>query len=196
MKCLESGEYRSLLRREISEKPYESPFTPYSNYIPLESESFLPDELMNTFPYLKHLAETTKQHKTHYEIIQSYFQDQSTKKKVLDVGRQWLRTKKKYLCPLDAVQSLAIFVYLTRKGFWVMGEMKQQFSPDCLKEVFNHRVYHSVKYLRETNKIYKNMKVSVELGEQLSLKTISSGNKTWYCSICMIYDCGRHVQDL
>lgn len=44
-------------------------------------------------------------------------------------------------------------------------------------------------YLRPSLKIYQNLKMSVEVGDEISERTLPMVMKTWYCCLCMSYDC-------
>jgi hypothetical protein len=47
-------------------------------------------------------------------------------------------------------------------------------------------------YIRASLKMHKNLKISLEVGEEITEKTLPLTMKTWYCAICMCYDCEKH----
>lgn len=50
-------------------------------------------------------------------------------------------------------------------------------------------------YIRTSLKTHQNLKISVEVGDEINQKTLPMVMKTWYCAICMSYDCEKHKPD-
>ena len=151
------------------------------------------DELINTFPYIKQVSEDAKneEKKQCYIDINEFFSN----KRNMDIMEQWTQVKKKYLCPLDAIKALSLFVVITKKGTEVIDSLYKKYSPLCLKKVFMHKIFKSVKYIRPSPRLYKNIKISIELGDEINLKKLAETPKSLYCSVCFLYDCGKHHAD-
>ena len=73
-----------------------------------------------------------------------------------------------------------------------MKKLKEKYAPKCEMNVFRHWIFKSIKYLRPNAKFYKNLSVSLNLGDNISLKTLGDTPKSLYCSVCYLYDCGKH----
>ena len=49
--------------------------------------------------------------------------------------------------------------------------------------------------MRPTTRLYKNLSVSINLGDEITLKTLSDAQKSLYCPVCYLYDCGKHQSE-
>ena len=151
------------------------------------------DEIINTFPYVKQVSDDLKgeEKKLCYTDINDFFSNKPN----IDINEQWAKVKERYICPLDAIKALSLFVVITKKGTGVIDELYRRYSPRCLKKIFVHRIFKSVKYLRPLPRLYKNIKISVELGDEINLRKLASTPKALYCPVCFLYDCGKHQSE-
>jgi hypothetical protein len=89
----------------------ESQYSPYSVFIPIEGESYMNDEVMNTFVYLSHLRDTAKRIEAEklYGEIQEYFSDGKVHGREYVFG-QWMKVKVKYICQMDTLSATALLI--------------------------------------------------------------------------------------
>lgn len=50
-------------------------------------------------------------------------------------------------------------------------------------------------YVRSALRTHQNLKISVDVKDEVNLKTLPMVMKTWYCTLCMRYDCEKHKLD-
>lgn len=66
------------------------------------------------------------------------------------------------------------------------------FENKSLLEIFMERILATNKYFERESRVNKAWKISVEINDKINEANISKTMKMLYCSICLIYDCGKH----
>lgn len=147
----------------------ESHFSPYSVYIPLQDESHMRDEVINTFPYIAHLSDSGKPYEVdnYYKELEVYFKD--GKIRGIDyVQAQWKKVKAKYICPIDSVKAISLFIEITRKNSKIIKEFEKLYIGNCKPEMFFFRISKTTLYIRKSVKLQTNLKISMELGDEIN----------------------------
>lgn len=73
---------------------------------------------MNTFPYIRDVVESKSKDERLfcYQDINLMLSGQEKTRKMLNIDEQWKKIKKKYLCRLDSLKSLGLFIMITKYG--------------------------------------------------------------------------------
>ena len=87
----------------------------YSSFIPLQMQTQFDDELTCTFPYLRHLADQSRSSERNCILEQMA----EHMKKCREEGRVetgWEDTLRHYLCPLDSLRAIELYLLLKKNG--------------------------------------------------------------------------------
>lgn len=171
-------------------------YSPYSVTIPLQSESYLNDELINTFALLSNMKDQGKNCEliSHCQDIYDYFIN-AKREGPKYIQEQWVKIKKKYICGIDSIKAVSILIQLMRNNSAALHQLYLTHGQPCDKQVFRLKVNRAAMYIRSSLKTHQNLKMSVDVKDQVNLKTLPMIMKTWYCALCMHYDCEKHKLD-
>ena len=56
-----------------------------------------------------------------------------------EVEKAWRSCLKKYLCEVDVIRAIEIYVEILKRGTGVLAELHKKYGNKCSKEVFFHR---------------------------------------------------------
>lgn len=167
----------------------------YSSYIPLQVQSRFDDELTCTFPYLRQLQEAGRNNDRLLLLLElSEFMKRCKEEGRVEAG--WLSCLQKYLCGIDSLLAVELYLELKKRGTPVLDRLHREHGGGCLKQVFFERVCAAGRYVGQARGgMLTQVAVSIEAGEELNHVTLPKTMKTLFCTICLLYDCGQHGQD-
>lgn len=110
----------------------------YSSFIPLQMQTKFDNELDHTFPFFKHLEQTGKNNDRHlfYIEISEYIKNCKNESSIMDGWKNCLR---KFLCGLDVVRAIEVYLEVKKRGTVILPKLYQQFGRGCNEAVFFHR---------------------------------------------------------
>lgn len=99
------------------------------------------------------------------------------------------------MCEFDSIKAVSILIDLTRRNSAAMQGLYQVYGQPCDQHIFYFKVNRAAMYIRSALKNHQNLKMSVDVKDEVNLKTLPMTMKTWYCALCMRYDCEKHKLD-
>jgi hypothetical protein len=179
---------------EGSEKAKPALTQSFCVYIPLKKSVQFDDELVNTFVYLRTLKESNREleQDNFYTSIRKFLGDCKLRGQL---RQGWEACLRRFVVGLDVLRRMEIFMELLKYGTGGLAELHRRFAGGTLVEVFMERVMAASKYLQRESRINKTWKISLEFNDCINEVNISKTMKMLYCSVCLIYDCGKHKLD-
>lgn len=175
---------------------FDSCFSPYTVYIPLEGESFQKDEFLNTFSYLLHLSDCNKEIKLDalYKELATYFDNAKLKGEDF-VNEQWKKAKNRFICPIDSLKAVSLYIQMLRQGSHFLTDYAQKNGFMCKWEITFFRVTKCSHYFHRTEKMHSHVKVSIDIKEEINEVTLPLTMKIFFCALCGVYDCQHKIDN-
>ena len=163
------------------------------------------DELKNTFLYIRSLSESSKEEEIVkiYETIGRGLSE--CKKRDMESGQEnstkfmdyyWAKCKKKLIAGMDVLTCLGLYTELAKNGYsqqFMEKICKHGRFSEVLKPILIDKICRASRYLVPRHKYNLSLKISIESSDEINMINMSKTMKQLYCSICMVYDCGKHA---
>jgi hypothetical protein len=108
--------------------------------------------------------------------------------------KQWMETCREYLSDLTIEEMFSYYHILLAKGPHYLNELRKKRSPKCRASAFFYKVLEVKRFMANgCNKLNPHFSISLDRGDKITLENLSKTMKNLFCSICMVYDCQRHL---
>lgn len=164
---------------------------PYCTYIPLKKSVQFDDQIVNTFLCLRNLRDNNSllEQDNFYSEVRKFLRNCKDAGKV---KQGWQTCLKRFVIELDVIFRIDLFILLHKYGGSCLDQLYETYGKGKLKDIFIERIMSSNRYFQKQGRLNKSWKISLQLQDKITQANISKTMKMLYCSICLLYDCGKH----